>query len=186
MVSLLTLDTILKNDNLIGISDGCESVGNDQNGKLADLFSIFFDSGLDLGFIGVVKSRGGFVKNQDFGLLEEGSSYGESLFLTTRHLSSRGTDSGVDTFLKSIDEGLALSELEGLLDLPVLSIRLGELHVVSNSVVEENGFLTNVTDILSQGSEVPAVDGLTIESYFAVDWVVEPHNELDDGTLTGA
>ena len=71
---------IFEDDDLIGVSNGGESVGDDHR---RTIFSDVFEGTLDRGLCLVINGRGCFIEQEDGGIFEDGSGDGEALSLPT-------------------------------------------------------------------------------------------------------
>ena len=71
---------IFEDDDLIGVSNGGESVGDDHR---RTIFCDVFEGTLDRGLCLVINGRGCFIEQEDGGIFEDGSGDGEALSLPT-------------------------------------------------------------------------------------------------------
>ena len=71
----------LQHDDLVGIDDGGQAVGDDQRGAV---FRHLLQRRLDLVLGEAVERRGGFVEDQDGRALENGARDGHALLLAAR------------------------------------------------------------------------------------------------------
>ena len=78
--------------NLRAVFEGGEAVGDDEQGKV---FAEALDGLHDGLFSFVVQRAGGFVKNDDIGLLVEGAGNADALTLTAREADAALTDKGL-------------------------------------------------------------------------------------------
>jgi len=107
VVALLDDLTVLENHNLVGILDGTESVGNDDDG-LASLVNQLIESSLDLEFRLSVKGRSSFIKENDVRVANESSGNSHSLLLASRETHSSFSYNGVVAFR---EDGLVHDEV---------------------------------------------------------------------------
>ena len=101
MGSLLGHLSVLNDNQLIGIAEGGESVG-DHNGGLSTgenaegVLNQLFGFG--------IHGRGGFVQNQDLGITENGAGDGDSLPLSARKILEAKADLGMVAVRELDDE----------------------------------------------------------------------------------
>ena len=83
MRALFDFVSFFDDNNLVSVDDGREAVRNDHHGELTShLFLVVVDRLLDCFLVDLIKSRGGFVEQQDSWLLDDCSRDGNSLLLT--------------------------------------------------------------------------------------------------------
>ena len=86
MRTLLHKPSLVHHDDLVGVADGLQVVGNDQDSAIADkgghrlLYFVFID-GIDIARY--------LVQKEDGSILEEGTGDGEALLLSARQPQSR-------------------------------------------------------------------------------------------------
>lgn len=86
---------VAEDDDCIGTLDGGEAMSNADSCVIATQKrgQGTVDQSLRLG----IESGGGFVENQDIGVLDQRARNGNSLFLTTRQLCTAGSDMSVES-----------------------------------------------------------------------------------------
>ena len=72
---------LFQDKDSVSILNCCKSVGNDDGGDLPQLVFDLVNGSLHLLFVLGVQGRGGFIEDEDLGLLDEGSGYGDPLLL---------------------------------------------------------------------------------------------------------
>ena len=82
MVALLSDLSLVHDYDVVSISYCGESVSNDDSGDVAQFLANPVDRTLHFPFISLVKRTGGFIKQQDLWLLNEGSCDCDPLLLT--------------------------------------------------------------------------------------------------------
>uniref|UniRef100_A0A7S3CL08 Uncharacterized protein n=1 Tax=Strombidium rassoulzadegani TaxID=1082188 RepID=A0A7S3CL08_9SPIT len=190
--ALLNNDSVLEHDDLVTVSHSGESMGNDERGRaLRNLIDGLLNLLLGLR----VKGRGGLIEAHDLGLLEQGSSNGDPLLLSSRQLESPLAHELVVAPLLLHDELVdggalgsrdnLLDQLEGLLgvvnnlgDLGVSNASVGD--VVEDGVIEEHAVLGHDGDVAPEVIELELGDVLAVDENLArldvVESVQEPHD----------
>ena len=116
-------------------------------------------------------------------MFDEGTSQCDSLFLTTRKLSSGSTHVSVDRVRQSLDDlgrvGLSKSS-EYLL---IRGVWVAVEDVLLDTLVEEDWLLSNISDLLSETFEVNASQVLGSNHHIALCRVVVALQQFYGGTL---
>jgi len=154
VVSLLNYFSFLQNQNSVCVLNSCQSMGDDYSSNLSQLLFYGVYGFLNLFFVLGVQSRGGFIENEDLGFLDEGSGYGNPLLLTTRQLATRLTNLELDPFFMTHNEVVGIGILESFNDLIIGGIRLAKENILPDGSVEEDGFLSHISHLMSVVSQV--------------------------------
>ena len=146
--------TFLHDNDLVGFSHSGESMSNHNGRDRAQLLLHLIDGLLDLGLIDLVEGAGGLIEDQDAWLLEEGTSEGNSLLLTTGELATAGSNVGVDALWVLADEAPCVCLLKGLFNFFIGSVWLAHEQVLLDRRVEKYWLLADVTNLLSVEAQV--------------------------------
>lgn len=141
---------------------------------------------LDLLFVLTVQGRSCFVQYQNLRVFAESTSYGDSLFLTTRQLSTVSAYVGIYAVLHLLDEFPSVGLFEHIHYLIFGYFRAGDPEVVCNGHGKEDRLLSDKPDfppkvVNVKGSNVPLADGQG-----ALGAVIVTQQQLHDGALTAA
>ena len=91
MCTLFHDAAFFEHDDLVGLEDGVQTVGDGDDGLvLHQLSRGFFEQDFSLG----VEAGGGFVENQDRCILQEGTRQGETLGLPAAEAGAAFADDG--------------------------------------------------------------------------------------------
>ena len=147
MRTLLHKLSFLHHDDLMGIADSLQVVGNDQDSAIADkgghrlLYLVFID-GIDIARY--------LVQKEDGSILEEGTGDGEALFLSARQPQAVLPDYRFVTIGQTYDEVVHHRPTCGFLDFPLRGIAVANLDIVGDSVGKENDVLHYHADFAEQ------------------------------------
>ncbi len=170
------------NEDLVGVLDGAEAVGNDEAGLALHQAP----DGLLYLALGVgVHVAGCFVEDQHVGVVEHGAGNGEELFLALGDVAAVLIDDGVVALGKAQHVVVDLRGLGGGDDLLLRGIFFAVGDVVKDSALEEPGVLQYHGVILSQAFQGIISIFLIIHGDLAGVYVIEAHEQVDDGGLSG-
>ncbi len=125
-----------------------------------------------------VESRGGLVKDEDRGILQDGTGNRHTLALTTRQSSATVTNHRVVAILALHDEFVGIGNLRCLDDLLHGGIFHTEGDVVIEGVVEEDSLLINVAYEGAQLGNSHTLDVFSIDEHLTVLHVMIAWNEV--------
>ena len=181
------IGSALEEQQVLRTGDSGQPVSNDDDSQLLAGLSNLVDGFLNFDFALGVQSGGRFVQNQDLGLFDQGSSNGNSLLLSTRHIEDTScADKGVHAFLL-VEHEVSACLVQGVFALFVGSVLVAVQQVVFNASHDHDGLLGNVADVFSQDFQVDVANVLAIKvDVSASSWVVKPLNELNNGGLARA
>ena len=143
--------------------------------------------GLGKAFGGVlVQCAGGFIKNQYFGALEQGSGNGDALLLPARKTRAALANLGLISLGQLLDGGVDPSQIGGLADLIKGGSRVAHAQVVQQAAAEQNGFLRYHAKVAAQlvGAQVAHVNAVQLNAAAAGD--VKAQQQLGQGALATA
>ena len=122
--------TFLNDENLIGIFNCRETVGNDEAGSPAhELVHSFLDQGFGKG----VDRTGGFIHDEDIWVRQQGAGNADKLFLTDRKLIAAFSNVRIVAFFKFSDEVMRSSQFGCLFDLLITGIKPAIAQVVADA-----------------------------------------------------
>ncbi len=98
VIPLLDDLALTHHDNVVGMSDGGESVGDHYGGDGAQVLSDLINGVLHLLLVLLVQGTSGFIKKEDLWLLNKCSCDSDSLLLPTRELATSTSNVCVDAF----------------------------------------------------------------------------------------
>lgn len=139
--------SFLHHDNLVGIADGLQMVGNDQDRAVSDkgrhclLYFVFID--------GVNIARY-LVQKEDGSILEEGTGDGEALLLSARQSQAVLSDYRFITIGQTYDEVVYHRPSRGFLDFRLRGIAVAYFDVIGNGIGKENDVLHYHADFAEQ------------------------------------
>lgn len=128
--------TLLQNDDLVGVTDGRESVCDHYCGHSAQLLPNSVNRCLHLSFILLVKCRCCLVENKDLRVLNKCTCNGNPLLLTARDLSTGSSYMKVDSLRLVVDELPGVGLLQGIDNLLVGDVGTSELNIFPNSSIK--------------------------------------------------
>src|SRR5579883_1628200 len=129
---------IVENEDLVGVDDGREAMGDDERGAVR---GNLVEARLDLALGLSVECRGRLVENEDARSLEDDPRDGDALLFAARELQAAFADHAAIAVGKRGDEGMDARMACRLLDLGVGGARTAIGDVVAHGVVEQDGVL---------------------------------------------
>ena len=143
MCALFDDPAFVEDDDLIGLEDGVEAVGNgDDSASLHEFAGGFFEQGF--GFR--IERRCGFVEDEDGRVFEKGAGEGEALGLSTGEAGAAFPDDGFVFLWQRFDEVLQARGFGSLNYFFVSRVRFAEADVFGDGGVEEVWFLRDPGD----------------------------------------
>src|SRR5690606_10603067 len=136
--------TILNDNNLIGMLDRTQPVGDYNRGSVLHQVG---ERLLYQAFRLRVERRGRFVKDQDGRIPEHRARNAEPLALAPRQLRAPLTDHGLIPFFHLRNEVVGIGDLRGTDNVIVGGILQPEGDVIKNGIVEENRLLGDDADL---------------------------------------
>ena len=178
--------TLGHDDDEVGGEDGGEAVGDGDDSFTG---GEFFQGGLDHTFAFGVQGGGGFVQEEDGGVLEQSAGDGEALLLSAGEFAAFVADDGLVAFGLGEDEVVGERLPGGFLDFRFGCIGSAEEDVVVDGVVEKEGVLRDDADVFPQGIMRDAAQIASVEEDGSVLRIVKTEDEGEHGALartTGA
>lgn len=139
--------TILQHHNLVCIGDGAHAVGDDDDGLV--LYE-FRNALLNLGFVFDVEACGGFVKEHDRGVLEDGASDGNALAFAAGERVTVFADDGVVALRELLDKFIAVCKFCSSQNFFVCGVAFTDADVVADGGVEEHDILEDDREVLEE------------------------------------
>jgi hypothetical protein len=125
-------------------------VGNGNHGFAG---GEFFQRGLDHALALGIEGGGGFVEEEDGGVLQQGAGDGEALLLSAGKFAALVADDGFVALRLGQNKIVGVGLAGGFFDFILRGFRAAEADVVQDSVVEEKSVLGDDADLLAQGVE---------------------------------
>ena len=168
---------VLHYRDAIGATNCGEAVRDDEHGPTLHEVG---ERGLDGSFALGIKRGGGFVEDEDRGVLEQGAGDGEALALPAGETCSAFADHRIVALRKTLDEIVRERGLCGGGDPLHGDVGLAIGDVVANGVVEEHRLLRDFADLLAERDESEVADVVVIEKDGAAGDVVEARQKVDE------
>ena len=173
---------LVEHDDLVGIDDGGEAVGDHHGGAVArDLLQRH----LDFLFGEGVERRSGLVEDEDGRPFENGTGDGNALLLAARELEAAFTHHRVVALRQRHHEVVDLGKAGRLFDLGIAGAGTAIGDVVADGVVEEHGILRHHAECTAQAFLGHALDVLPVDADAARGDIVETEDEARDRRLAG-
>lgn len=170
MGALFNDTTLFDDDDLIRLEDGVEAVGDGEDGpSLHEAAGGFFEQGFGLR----VEAGGGFVEDEEGGILEESTGEGKTLRLSAAETGSAFADDGLVFVGEGFDKVVQVRGSGGFDDFLVAGFRFAEADVGGEGVVEEVGALGNPGD-------------RRLNRDLSGGWLDEAEQEVDEGGFARA
>ncbi len=160
-----------KNENLVGPPDLTEPVGNDEGRSLAaDATHGLLDQILRCAVYGA----GAVVENENSRIAEEGSGYGDPLFLPSREGDSPLADHGFVAVAETGNKIVGLGLPCCFDHIPVISIGTAKGDVLANTSRKEKDVLLDSGDLGSKRLEAPFLYIYVIDQHSALGGFEDP------------
>src|SRR5450759_3863384 len=178
LVSALFNDrTVVHDKDVVRISDGRETVGNDEAGPTGHQLCHCF---LDAYFRSGIDAACGFVENQNGWICQDHTRDGQQLLLTSRDVGGLFIEDGIVSFWQTPDEVIGMRSLGGSHDLLLRSVVAPVGNILTDRAVEEPGILQDHTKHGAQTApaHLPGLDAVERDGA-ALD-VIETHEQIDE------
>src|SRR4051812_34874190 len=86
---------VVQNDDLVGVDDGGQAMGDHQGGTAVGDGG---ECGLDVLFGAAVQRAGSLIQDQDAGVLQDGAGNGDALLFAAGQLQATLPDAGIVAF----------------------------------------------------------------------------------------
>src|SRR5690606_8196581 len=174
---------LAQDQNLVGIDDRGETVGDDDGGAVArnDV-----EGGLDVAFGLGVEGRSCLIEDEDGRGLQNGAGDGHALLLAAGEFQATLAHGRIKALGQGGDEIANLGHAGGLFNLFAAGAGAAIFDVVANSVVEQHRVLRDHADGRAQALLGDVAQILAINGYAAAGDVIEAVEQTRDGGLAGA
>ena len=183
MAAALGDPAAVEHDDLVGIDDGRQAMGDHQGGAAA---AHLFQRALDLLLGAGVERAGRLVEQQDLRVLQDGARDRHPLLLAARQLQAAFADRRLVAQRQRHDEIVDARQPGGLLDFLAGASGPAVADVVEDRVVEQHGVLRHHADRRAQAVLRDVADVLAVDPYAAARHVVEAEQDARHRRLAGA
>ncbi len=166
----------------IGLEHGCQTVGDDQGGAA---FHQALQGLLDGAFALGVERAGGFIEQQDRGILEQRPSDRDALFLATRQTGTALAEVGAIAIRKFGQEVVRFGAAGGGEHVLIAGAESAVADVVQGIGAEQHRILGHQGDRRTQVGRVECGQVEVIDQNPSGLRVVEAQQQLQDGALAG-
>src|SRR5690606_3562940 len=181
--ALLAQLAAVEDEDAVGVLDGGEAMGDDDGGAAAhEGVERMLDLALERG----VDGAGGLVEDEDERVEGERAGEGEELALADGEGGAALADGLGVAAGELLDEAVGADAGGGGADADVVDVVAAEANVVGDVAAEEEHVLEHEADAAAQLVERDAVDGHAVEQDLSALRLVEPHEQVDEGGLSGA
>ena len=174
---------MVEHQDAIGLANGGEAVGNGKDGAI--LHQIV-DGVLDLLLGDGVERGGGFVKDEDRRITQNGAGNGHALALSTAKDEALFADDAVVAFGVGHDKVVSIGELGGVLNLCLGGMGRAVGDVRSDGGVEEERLLGYRADDGAHIGNPIVANVVTINIHLAAADIVEAREEVGQGALAAS
>ena len=169
---------MFENVDAIRVAHRAEAVGDDEAGAVDhEAFQCLLDEALRLG----VHAGGGFVQEENGGILQEGAGDGDALFFTDTEADPAFADLSVEFVRESFDKFPGVGSGQGLPEFVVRGLAFGDDEIVADGAIEEETFLSDVTHGPAKAGFGDIVDRLAVDGDAAAISFVESGQQIDGG-----
>ena len=178
------LDAVaVHDDDLVGVFDGGQAVGNHDGGAV---FAQLVQRILDVVFSHVVQRRGCLVENQNRWILQKDAGNRDTLLLTAGQLDAAFTDKGIVAFRQAHDVVVDVGFFSCLVDLLAAGSQLAVGDVVKDGAGEEENILLHDADFAAQRTAGDLADVLSVDADAALGDFVKTRNQMTEGGFAAA
>mmetsp|Transcript_39479 Transcript_39479/g.77658 ORF Transcript_39479/g.77658 Transcript_39479/m.77658 type:complete len:302 (+) Transcript_39479:208-1113(+) len=185
MGTLLDDLAFIHNTDLVGVTDGRKTMGDDDSCTLVPLHQTV-EGSLDHSFAFSVESTCRFVQQEDSRVLQDGSGDRNSLFLAPRQLTSSFADIGVVLVRELFNEVVGVGALGCGLNLLPCGSLFASADVLGDGSAEENRFLPNEANLVAKPLDIQPAQIFAVQTNSSGVRIVETFNQLDGSTLTAS
>ena len=182
MAAALDDATAVEHDDLVGMDDGRQPVGDHQGGAAA---AHLFQRALDLLLGARVERAGRLVEQQDMGVLQDGAGDRHALLLAARELQAALADRRLVALRQGHDEVMDARQPGRPLDILARAVGPAVADVVVDRVVEQHRVLRHHADRGPQAVLRHLTDILAIDPHAAGGHVVEAEQDARHRRLAG-
>ncbi len=175
--------SVVEDDNEVGMSDGAESVGDDEASAVLHELA---ERLLNKLFALRIEVAGGFIEDEDFGICEDGACDGESLALPSAEFDTPFTDDGVVAVGESADEFVGVGLNGGLFDFVGIDLTTGVGDILGDCAVKEEDILFDDSQEAAVVVEFNGGQVDSIEEDPTMSRIVKAGDEIAESCFTGA
>ena len=174
---------VFQDEDLVGIADGGDALGDDQRGAVCRGRG---ECGTQPGVGRDVEGREGVVEDVDGRLLDQGPGDRQTLPLTARYVRTALCDARLQAAFELRDEVRGLGDAQRLPHLLVGGVGTAVSQVGGHGAGEQVGLLRHQPDARPQGIgvELPHVDA--VHQHLAAGRVEQPGDQVHQGGLSRA
>src|SRR5260370_5484954 len=183
MRALLAETALVEDEDAVSMLNGAEAVRDDERGAAAEQ-AVEGIADLQFGF--GVHARGGFVEDEEAGIVGEGAGEIDELALADGERGAAHVDAGADAFGERFDEIGETDFADGVLDGVAVDVGSAEADVGFDGAGEEEGVVKNDAEKAAQVLEIDFADVNAVEQDLAALNVVEAKEERDERGFAGA
>src|SRR4029077_15287798 len=174
---------VLQHENHVRATNGGQAVGNDKRGAANhEIAERALHVHLRLG----IQLRGGFIKNEDGRIFQNGAGDGDALALAAAEASAALADHGVVALRQFHDEIVRQGGFCGVDHALLGNILQAVADVVPRRIVKQDVFLSDHGNLLAQGFDSDTADVHAVEANGAGGGLVEARQQIDQGGFSRA
>mmetsp|Transcript_36248 Transcript_36248/g.59552 ORF Transcript_36248/g.59552 Transcript_36248/m.59552 type:complete len:313 (-) Transcript_36248:352-1290(-) len=185
MRATLLLLAIHHHNNLVGILDGRQAMRNHHNGlrvTVGNLVNRF----LHLAFALRVQRRGGFVEQQDRGMIDNRTCNRDSLFLSATQPIAHLAHIGIITMFELLDKCMRIRRLGSLDNIRIRDIGITTADILFNALRKQKRQLRYKANMSPQILDVIVVNLFAINQDIAANRIIVALQQINHGTLATA
>ena len=183
MGSLLHDISLIHNKDEVRITDGRQTVGNDEAGpSFHQAIHCFLNHNLSSGIHGA----GGFIQNKDLRIRQNRPRYGKQLLLPLGYITGLLVEHHLVSVGKGGDEVVHMGGLCCLDYLLIGCVQLAVTDIIHDGSVKQPGILENHSKHPAQITAVKILNIMAVDQNLAVVDIIEAHQQLDHSSLAGA
>src|SRR5664280_945034 len=176
MGALFNDRTVVHDKDVVCVSDGRETVGDDEAGPAGHQLCHCF---LDAYFRSGIDTACSFIENQDGRVCQDHTCDGQQLLLTSRDIGGLFIEDGAVSFRQTSDEVIGMRSLGSSHDLLLRRVVAPVGNILTDRAVEKPGILEDHTKHGAQTSPayLPGLDAVECDG--ATLDVVETHEQIN-------
>ena len=182
MGALFDYPSFVDDDDLIGVSDGREAVGDDEAGAP---FHQLVESLLDLHLGAGVDRAGGLVKDEDSRIGQDRPGDGNELTLPLGEISAAFGENSVIPLREATDEGVGVSQPRCFDNLCVAGVKTAVADVLHDRFAEQERLLENDPKLTAQAVARDTSNINAVNADRPILRFVETRKQVDQGGLAG-
>lgn len=173
---------LVEDDDLVRLTHGGKTVGNDEDGAGC---GEVFERGLDLLFSDRIDTGSGLIEDHQRRVFEKNSGDREPLFLSLGKADALFTDVGIEPIGETLNKLPCARPGERSDHFCLVRIFFCQAQILAHRALEQKRVLGDMTDVVVKISQAQFAQINSIQPNRAAGHIVGPHRQIRDGAFAG-